>query len=114
MLNNRLVLCIGNTTQDTDFLTTQYAKLHNSTNYGLINTFEMQIEDNGFYHASYADFNNITNFLNLITNFDHVIYFKQPKETYINPDEYDLTIRAVEITKTRLQIPVDEVDGKIN
>ena len=112
MLKNKLVLCIGNNTTHTDTLATKYAEMHGSTNYGLINSVDADINEVGFYHSSFADFDDVTNFLTLIQNFEHVIFFKQPKETYDDITAYNLTKHAVELTKHRLQIPVEEIDAE--
>ncbi len=110
MLNNKRVLCIGNNTSETDKLTTQHALVNSSINYGLVTSILQNFETVGFYHSSLGDFENVTNFLKLIKLFDHVIFFQQPKETYDEITTYQLTIHAINLAESRLDIIVDRVE----
>ncbi len=112
MLNNKRVLCIGNNTIDTDLLTSNHAELNLSVNYGLIDTTSGVLNKIGFYHTSFADFDNVTNFLALVKQFDHVIFFKQPASTYDNINSYNLTNHSVTLIQKRLMKPVDIIDAE--
>ena len=110
MLNNKRVLCIGNNTSETDKLTTQHARANSSINYGLVTSILQNFETIGFYHSSFGDFENVTDFLELIKLFNHVIFFQQPKETYNDITTYHLTVHAVNLAEGRLDITVDRVE----
>lgn len=110
MLNNKRVLCIGNNTPETDKLTTQYAQINSSVNHGLISSIDQTVDAVGFYHSSLGDFNNVTNFLDVVKLFDHVIFFHQPKETYDDVTTYQLTVHAINLVEGRFDINIDRVE----
>lgn len=109
MLNNKLVLCIGNNTAQTDQLTQQQAISNHTINYGLVYLFPEQA-NKGFYHTSLADCGDVSTLLALADNFDHIIFFKQPASTYDDETAYTLTSHAVSLIEIRLEKPTSVIE----
>ena len=110
MLKDKLVLCVGNSSRQTDELTTKYAELNLSVNHGLIDHINVELAEAGFYHSSLGDFGSATAFLQLIKRFQHVIFFKQSKESYDDIRTYDVTAQTIFLAKARYKITVDEIE----
>lgn len=112
MLNNKRVLCLGNTSRDTDTLTTHYAKENQSTNRGLVEDLTQSITEVGFYHTSVCDIGK-DGVLELAKQFDHVLIFDQPIDSYDCEESYHKTKHAGMLIKNRFKISTDIVDAKI-
>ena len=110
MLKDKLVLCVGNSSRQTDELTTKYAELNLSSNCGLIDNINAELAELGFYHSSLGDFGSTPTFLQLIKRFNHVIFFNQPKESYDDIRTYDLTVQSLYLAKARYKTTVDEIE----
>jgi hypothetical protein len=109
MLNNKRVLCLGNTSNDTEVLTSLYAKKHNSVNHGLIVSVDVEINAVGFYHTTLGDI-QAEEILSLVKKFDAVVILNQPIETYNNSDLYRMTKQTAILIKNVAGIPVEIVE----
>ena len=111
MLNNKRVLCLGNTERQTDELTSYYANQNQSENMGLLNSADQIISETGFYHTSVCDIGK-DGVLKLAKQFDHILIFDQPIESYDCEESYHKTRHAAQLIKNRYKITTDVVDAK--
>lgn len=106
MLNNKKVLCLGNNTLHTDLLTNTLAQKFNSINHGLIAVSDFTVQQLGFYHSSLHDLDKF-NMLNLAQQFDHVILFDQPLESFDCDTVYYETRHIFNLISSRFKIPTE-------
>lgn len=110
MLNNKMVLCLGNNTTETDELTSKLAAKYNSKNFGLIDRHSYVPTEIGFYHSSLHDLDK-ENMLDLACKFNHVILWNQPKETFDNVSVFYETRHILNLIKLRFNIPTEILDA---
>jgi hypothetical protein len=111
MLNNKLILCIGNNTRQTDQLASEVAAKYQTVNLGLLTSTTAELQEQGVYHTSLGDLGSVTPLVNLAAEFDHVLFFNQSADSYSDERTYDLTKFAIELIENRLEIPVEIINA---
>lgn len=100
MPSNKIILCLGNNTRDTDLLAKQYAESQKLPYHGLM-AVDTDVSNllPGVYQTSLGDFGEVTYLLKAVENFNIVIDLAQPAETFDNERFYALTRHAIDFIK---------------
>ncbi len=91
---NKKILCLGNNSQDTDTRVTILSEQSNTKNHGLITDINQPRIGFGYYHTSIYDL-SFSGILELIKNFDQLIFLDQPKEEWSHSDAFYQTVQLV-------------------
>ena len=91
---NQKILCIGNETEDTDFMVTDLAKLSDTVNHGLINDVSSVVDQVGYYHTSVLDLSP-GSIVQIADKFDSIVLLDQSKESYPHFKSFVTTVRLL-------------------
>ena len=97
------ILCLGNNSLDTDDKVTILAKNNNTRNFGLIADPHVSISHPGYYHTSVYDI-EFGKILELIKQFDQLIFLDQPKKEWSHPDAFYQTVQLVKQAESLIDI----------
>lgn len=89
------ILCLGNNSDDTDFLVSQLAKENSTENYGLITHEDFIPAENGYYHSTVVDL-PIGSIVTLAKNFDSVKMLDQPAASWSHWKVLSSTYKALQ------------------
>ena len=78
---NKKILCLGNNSKDTNWLTQNLADKDNTQNNGLIGSGEFVPKDFGYYHTSILDL-SFGQIIATAKHFDSIVLLDQPKESW--------------------------------
>jgi len=104
MTNDLKVLCLGNETTDTDFLTSHLASQAGSQNYGLITDQTFVPDRAGYYHTTVVDLSE-GHIRNMAQYFDRVVWLDQPQSSYPHHKSFLRTFRLIKhLEQTDVQV----------
>ena len=112
---NQKILCIGNETEQSDFMTEEIAKTALSINHGLISSSTVNPTTAGYYHTSIADVSPGAIVQSLVKNFDQIIMLDQNVDSYPHFKSFVNTFRLmIELEKQQFNTEFRHNNGNKN
>lgn len=88
------VLVLGNETEDTDKKVSILSRINKTSNHGLLNSTESELEDTGYYHTTVSDLSP-SEIVKISNKFDNILFLDQHKDTYPHYKTFVTTLRLI-------------------